>query len=177
MDYSYRNPSEEGSTVDIWQGHTVGKPSSMSSIEMSRVSGNNQAADWGRSFDMMEDQKESFMDKDMLWESNPAYMVQGSQNAKWGRLFKESDCWLRQITWTPVSDNGMGYQEYETQWGRTHCGYLKRTYCEETPPSSINGIGCQEYPIIKWHQICPENEICYKWHLDIESTCLERTVA
>ena len=43
-----------------------GSPTSINGIGMSRVSGNNQAANWGRLFDMMEDQKESFMDKDML---------------------------------------------------------------------------------------------------------------
>jgi len=74
MDYSYRNPSKEGPTVDIWQGHTARKPPSINGIGMSRVSGNNQAADWGRLFDMMEDQKECFMDKDMLWGSTPAYI-------------------------------------------------------------------------------------------------------
>jgi len=134
MDYLYRNSSEEGPTVDIWQGHTVRKPPSINGIGMLRVFGNNQAADWGRLFDMMEDQKESFMDKDMLRGSTPAYMVPGSQNTEWGRLFKGSDCQLRQIAWTPVSDNGMGCREYKTQWGRTHCGYLKRTYWEEAPP-------------------------------------------
>jgi len=47
---------------------------------------------------MMKDQKESFMDKVMLRGSTPAYMVPGSQNAEWGRLFKGSDCRWRQIT-------------------------------------------------------------------------------
>jgi len=128
MDYSYRYPSEERPTMDIWQGHTARKPPSI----------NNQAADWGRLFDMMEDQKGSFMDKNVLQRSTPAYMVPGSQNAEWGRLFKRSDCWLRQITWTPVSDNGMGCREYETQWGRTHWIFEKDTLWGN--PSSINGI-------------------------------------
>jgi len=43
----------------------------------------------------------------------------------------------------PPSINGMRCQEYETQWGRTHCGYLKRMYCEK--PLSINSIECREY--------------------------------
>ena len=158
MDYSYRNSSEEGPTVDIWQGYTVRKPPSINGIGMLRVSRNNQAANWGRLFDMMEDQKKSFMDKDMVQRSTPAYMAQRSQNAKWGRLFKGSDCWLKQITWTPVSDNSMGCQEYETQWGRTYCGYLKRMYCEKPPPS-VNGIGCREYSSIKWHQILLGNHL------------------
>jgi len=81
---------------------------------------------------LWENQKESFMDKDMLRENTSAYMVPGSQNAEWGRLFKGSHCWLRQITWTPVSDNGIGCWEYETQWGRTHYRYLKRIYCEKS---------------------------------------------
>jgi len=50
MDYLYRNPSEERPTVDIWQGHTVRKPPSINGIVMLRVSGNNQAANWGRLF-------------------------------------------------------------------------------------------------------------------------------
>jgi len=69
---------------------------------------------------IMKDQKESFMDKDMLWESTPVYMVQGSQNTEWSKQFKGSDCWWRQITWTLVSGNSIGCQEYKFKnilWG------------------------------------------------------------
>jgi len=113
MDYSYRNPSEEGPTVDIWQGHTGRKPHQYKRHW-------NVESIWKQSgcrlrkivWTIMKDQKESFIDKDMLRGSTPAYMVPGSQNAEWGRLFKGSDCRLRQIAWTPVSDNGMGCREY-----------------------------------------------------------------
>jgi len=52
----------------------------------------------------------------------------------------------------PPSINGMRCQEYKTQWGRTHCGYLKRMYCEK--PSSINGIWMSRVHIWKgqWHK-------------------------
>jgi len=61
-----RNPSEERPTVDKGQNSRM--------IDWDGLFVNNQAADWGRLFDMMEDQKESFMDKDMLWGSTPAYI-------------------------------------------------------------------------------------------------------
>jgi len=52
----------------------------------------------------------------------------------------------------PPSINGMRCQEYETQWGRTHCEYLKRMYCEKPP--SINGIWMSRVHIWKgqWHK-------------------------
>jgi len=61
-----RNLSEERPTVDKEQNSLM--------IDWNGLFGSNQAADWRRLFDMMEDQKESFMDKDMLWGSTPAYI-------------------------------------------------------------------------------------------------------
>ena len=147
-----RNPSEERPTVDKGQNSWM--------IDWDVLFGNNQAADWERLFDMMDDQKESFMDKDMPWESTPVYMVQGSQNTEWGRLFKGSDCWLRlnssirqwhgmSRVWNPMRKGPLWIFEKDVLWGN---------------PLSINGIGCWEYSIIKWHQICQEYEICYQWH-------------
>ena len=223
MDYSYRNPTEEGPTVDIWQGHTVRKPpqykwhwnvesiwkqsgcwlrkivwtmmkdqkesfmnrnpseerptvdkgQKSQMIDWDGLFGNNQAADWGRLFDMMKDQKESFMDKGMLQESTPAYMVQGSQNAEWGRLFKESDYWLRQISWTPVSDNSIRCREYKFEkdipWGNPPVSMALDV--KITKPS-------EEGPTVDiWTGHTVRKPPQYKQHLDVESTHLERTVA
>jgi len=53
---------------------------------------------------------------------------------------------------------------------------IEKGYTVRNSPS-INSIGCQEYPSIKWHQICQKYKLYYQRHLDVKSTCLERTVA
>jgi len=47
----------------------------------------------------------------------------------------------------------------------------------ESTQYQTTALECREYPSIKWHRICLEYEICYQWHLDVESMHLERTVA
>jgi len=212
MDYSYRNSSEEGLTVDIWQGHTARKPPSMNGIGMSRVSGNNQAANWGRLFGQWWRTKRSLLwigipvRKDLLcikvkivrWLIEMSYL-------ETIRLLTEEDCltWWRtkrSLSWTRTccekAPQHIWYKEVRTlneadylkdqiaDWGRslelqyqTTAWDLKSTKPSEEEltvdiwkgrtarkPPSINSIGCWEYPIIKWHQICQEYEMCYQQH-------------
>ena len=52
----------------------------------------------------------------------------------------------------PPSINSIRCQEYQTQWRRIHCEYLKRMYCEKPP--SINSIWMSRVRIWKgqWHK-------------------------
>ena len=104
MDYSYRNPSEEGPTVDIWQGYTGRKPHQYKWHW-------NVKSIWKQSgcrlrkivWTMMKDQKESFMDKDVLGGSPtsingigmsrvPQYQMASDMSRIWNMLSMAFGC-------------------------------------------------------------------------------------
>ena len=168
MDYSYRNPSEEGPTVDIWQGHTARKPPSINGIRMSRVFGNNQAADWERLFGQWWRTKRSLswigipVRKDLLWIKDK--IVRWSIEMGYLetiRLPTEEDCLTRWRTKRSLS------------WARTCCKEAPQYiwYQEVRTPNEADYLKDQ---IADWGRSL---ELQYQtMALDVESTPLSNGI-